>query len=51
MTSTATKSPNNPITEPFLSDAQPLTHVPRQDPVENLLKFQLDLVRQLVETP
>lgn len=37
--------------EPSSFGVQPLTHVPRQEPVENLLKFQLEAVRQLVETP
>lgn len=44
-------NPDNAISEPSFFDVQPLVHVPRQDPVENLLKFQLEVVRQLVETP
>lgn len=44
-------NPDNTVTEPFFFDVQPLMYVPRQESVENLLKFQLEVVRQLVETP
>lgn len=44
-------NPDNTVTEPSFFDVQPLMHVPRQESVENLLEFQLEVVRQLVGNP
>ena len=44
-------NPDNSAMEPSCFDVQPLMHGPRPEPMENLLKFHLEAVRQLVETP
>lgn len=44
-------NPDNPAMEPSCFDVQLLMHVPRPEAMENSLKFHLEAVRQLVETP